>query len=118
MDDAPFVSLGSKNNLDFQGELQVKEDFIELLGKHFLNKGIYFFGKKIGQEIKGEEEEIIHLKKIYYDNELRYAAKYGNFKSFGDGVIYKNNKVYYKGGFAFGKKKELELYILIMGTII
>ena len=110
MDDALFINFGSKNDLIFQGELQVKDDFIEFFGKHFLKKGVYFFGKKIGQmEIKGEEEEEeekkIHHKIICYNNDLRYVGDYDNFKSFGDGVIYKNKKVFYKGGFAFGKKE-------------
>lgn len=103
MDDASFISLESENNLIFEGEAQEKEDFLELFGKHFLNEGIYFFGKKIGQinmEIKVEEEE---KKKKGVNSEIIICNN--NFKSFGDGVIYKNNKVFYKGGFAFGKKE-------------
>ena len=107
IDNAKYITLGQgKNLIIFQGEIQVKDNSIELFGKHFLNQGIYFFGKKIGQMvIKEEEEEMKIYHDIFCDNDLIYIIHYDNFKSFGEGIIKINNKIYYKGEFAFDRKE-------------
>ena len=108
MDNETYITFGEKKDyIIFQGEIKMKDNSLELFGKHFLSEGIYFFGKKIGQmEIKEEGEEIeTHNNIIIYDNNLIYIGKYDNFQSFGEGIIKINNKIYYKGEFAFDKKE-------------
>jgi hypothetical protein len=75
MDNKTYWTYGQgKDFIIFQGEILMKDNSIELFGKHFLNQGIYFFGKKIGQmEIKKEGEEMeTHNNIIIYDNDLIY----------------------------------------------
>jgi len=94
MGDANYITFVQEDNhITFQGEIQMKDNSIELFGKHFLSKGIYFYGKKIGEMMReGEEERFIEN----YDD---------NFKAFGEGIIKINNKIYYKGEFAFDRKE-------------
>ena len=60
MDNETYITFGKeKDFIIFQGEIKMKDNSIELFGKHLLSQGIYFFGKKIGQmEIKKEGEEM------------------------------------------------------------
>ena len=108
MDNETYITFGKeKDFIIFQGEIKMKDNSIELFGKHLLSQEIYFFGKKIGQmEIKEEGEEMeANNNFIIYDNDLIYIGNYDNFESFGEGIIKKNNKIYYKGEFAFDRKE-------------
>ena len=101
IDNETYFTFGKeKDYIIFQGEIKMKDNSIELFGKHFLSQGIYFFGKKIGQN-----EIETHNNIIVYDNDLIYFGNYKNFQSFGEGIIKKNNKIYYKGEFAFDRKE-------------
>jgi hypothetical protein len=61
----------------------MKDNSIELFGKHYFNKGIYFYGKKIGQMDIIEDEEELN----FYNNDLIYIGNYDNCQSFGEGII-------------------------------
>ena len=103
MDNSNFISYNDeKGLLSFEGEIKIIDKEIELFGKHIIDKNKYFIGKKIGQMMMKDE-----LMGVYGENFLNidydYIGLANNFQSFGEGIIYINNKVYYKGEFAFGR---------------
>ena len=105
MDNSNFININDeKGLLSFEGEMKIIDKEIEFFGKYNIDKSKYFIGKKIGQMMVKDE-----LMGVYGENFLDidydFTGIVNNLQSFGEGIIYINNKVCYKGEFAFDRKE-------------